>query len=174
MAKRLVPSEEFCGFFSPTGWLIQHEACWWGPLLSKGRKESALPRVGRAHWETFKLGLKGEGNETKLSRDDLGAACKGWGWDNSPSEVPLHHTNTCSMGNRQKELEASVQQENCDIVAISKTWWDYSHDWSAAMDKRFRRYGQGRRDYGRWLYMLGSVSILRSSMLGVIRLSPYG
>jgi len=78
------------------------------------------------------------------------------------------------MGNRQKELEASVQQENCDIVAISKTWWDYSHDWSAAMDKRFRRYGQGRRDYGRWLYMLGSVSILRSSMLGVIRLSPYG
>ncbi|PKU33785.1 rna-directed dna polymerase from mobile element hypothetical protein [Limosa lapponica baueri] len=45
------------------------------------------------------------------------------------------------MGNKQEELEAFVQQESYDIVAIMKTWWDDSHDWSAAMDgcKLFRR-----------------------------------
>ncbi|KAK4815341.1 hypothetical protein QYF61_000173 [Mycteria americana] len=55
-------------------------------------------------------------------------------------------TNAHSMGNKQEELEAIVQQENYDIVAITETWWDDSHNWSAAMDgyKLFRRDGQGR------------------------------
>ena len=44
------------------------------------------------------------------------------------------YTNARSMGNKQEELEAIVQQENCDIVAITETWWDDSHNWSAAMD----------------------------------------
>ena len=44
------------------------------------------------------------------------------------------YTSACSMGNKQEELEAIVQQENYDIVAITETWWDDSHNWSAAMD----------------------------------------
>ena len=54
------------------------------------------------------------------------------------------------MGNAQEELEAIVQQENYDIVAITETWWDDSHNWSAAMDgyKLFRRDNQGRRSSG--------------------------
>lgn len=40
-------------------------------------EKHSSPGVGRAHWETFKLGLKGEGNETRLSRDEVGAVCKG-------------------------------------------------------------------------------------------------
>ena len=34
-----------------------------------------------------------------------------------------------------------------DLVAITKTWWDHSHDWSAVMDgyKLFRRDRQGRK-----------------------------
>ncbi len=38
------------------------------------------------------------------------------------------------MGNKQEKLEATVQLENYDIVAIAQTWWDDSHNWSAAMD----------------------------------------
>ena len=54
------------------------------------------------------------------------------------------------MSNKQGELEAMMQHENCDIVAITETWWDASHDWSAAIDgyKLFRRDRQGRRDGG--------------------------
>ena len=42
--------------------------------------------------------------------------------------------NTHSMGNKQEELEAIVQQADYDLVAIMETWWDHSHDWRAAMD----------------------------------------
>ncbi|KAK4829638.1 hypothetical protein QYF61_005849 [Mycteria americana] len=51
------------------------------------------------------------------------------------------YTNARSMGNKQEELEAIVHQENYDMVAITETWWDDSHNWSAAMDgyKLFRR-----------------------------------
>ena len=48
-----------------------------------------------------------------------------------------------------------MQHENYDIVAISETWWDDSHNWSAAMDgyKLFRRDRQGRRGSGVVLYV---------------------
>lgn len=79
MAKRLVPSEEFCGIFfthrmanTAPGLLVMDEI----HFFQRVEKHSS-PGVGRAHWETFKLGLKGEGNETRLSRDEVGAVCKG-------------------------------------------------------------------------------------------------
>jgi len=37
------------------------------------------------------------------------------------------------MGNKQEELEAIVQQDSYDLVAITETWWDSSHDWHAVM-----------------------------------------
>ncbi|PKU47447.1 rna-directed dna polymerase from mobile element jockey-like [Limosa lapponica baueri] len=45
------------------------------------------------------------------------------------------------MSNKQEELEAIVQQENYDVVAVMETWWDDSHNWSAPVDgyKLFRR-----------------------------------
>ncbi|KAK4815716.1 hypothetical protein QYF61_006754 [Mycteria americana] len=60
-----------------------------------------------------------------------------------------------SMGNKQEELEAIVHQENYDMVAITETWWDDSHNWSAAMDgyKLFRRDRRGRRGGGVALYV---------------------
>lgn len=33
-----------------------------------------------------------------------------------------------------KTIEVTVQQENCDTVAITEMWWDNSHDWRAAVD----------------------------------------
>ena len=51
------------------------------------------------------------------------------------------YTNAHSMGNKQEELEALMQQENYDVVTIPETWWDVSHDWSTPVDghKLFRR-----------------------------------
>jgi len=48
-----------------------------------------------------------------------------------------------------------VQWENYDVVAITETWWDDLHNWSAAMDgyKLFRRDRQGRRGGGVSLYV---------------------
>ncbi|KAK4811538.1 hypothetical protein QYF61_011687 [Mycteria americana] len=65
------------------------------------------------------------------------------------------YTNARSMGNKQEELEAIVHQENYDMVAITETWWDDSHNWSAATDgyKLFRRDRRGRRGGGVALYV---------------------
>ncbi|GAB0206965.1 hypothetical protein GRJ2_003162100 [Grus japonensis] len=70
------------------------------------------------------------------------------------AQLKCIYTNARSMGNKQ-ELEASVQQDSYDLVAITETWWDDSHDWSAAMDgyKLFRRDRQGRRGGGVALYV---------------------
>ena len=58
------------------------------------------------------------------------------------------------MGNKQ-ELEQTVSQANYDLVAITKTWWDHSHDWSAVMDgcNLFGRDRQGRKGGGVALYI---------------------
>ena len=42
-----------------------------------------------------------------------------------------------------------------DLVAITKTWWDQSHDWNAVMDdyKLFRMDRQGRKGGGVALYI---------------------
>lgn len=54
------------------------------------------------------------------------------------------------MGGKQEELKVIVQLENYDIDAIMESWWDDSHDWSAAIGgyKIFRRVGPGRRGSG--------------------------
>ncbi|GAB0207466.1 mitochondrial enolase superfamily member 1 [Grus japonensis] len=71
------------------------------------------------------------------------------------AQLKCIYTNVHNMGNKQEELEAIVQLENYDIVAITETWWDDSHNWSAAMDgyKLFRRDRQGRRGGGVALYV---------------------
>ena len=66
------------------------------------------------------------------------------------AQLKCIYTNAHSMGNKQEEPEAIVQQVNYDLVAIMEIWWDCSHDWSAAMDnyKLFRKDRQGRRGGG--------------------------
>jgi len=66
------------------------------------------------------------------------------------AQLEYIYTNACSMGNKWEELEAIVQLDNFDIVAITEMWWNDSHSWSAAMDgyKLFRRDRQGRRGGG--------------------------
>ncbi|GAB0199184.1 mitochondrial enolase superfamily member 1 [Grus japonensis] len=73
----------------------------------------------------------------------------------SKAQLKCIYINARSMGNKQEQLEAIVQQDSCDLVAITETWWDDSHDWSAAMDgyKLFRRDRHGRRGGGVALYV---------------------
>ena len=49
------------------------------------------------------------------------------------------------MGNKQ-DLEATMLLESYDLVAITETWWDESHNWSMAIDgyRLFRRDRQWR------------------------------
>ena len=72
------------------------------------------------------------------------------------AQLKCIYTNAHSMG-KQEVLEAIVQQDSYDMVAITETWWDDSHDWSAAMDgnKLFRRDRQGKRGGGVALYVKG-------------------
>ena len=51
------------------------------------------------------------------------------------------YTNALSMGNKQEKLEAKVLLESYDLIAITETWWDESHDWNVALDgyRLFRR-----------------------------------
>ncbi|TRZ13629.1 hypothetical protein HGM15179_013470 [Zosterops borbonicus] len=59
------------------------------------------------------------------------------------------------VSNKQEELETIVQQESCDVFAITKTWWNDSHDWSAAteVNKLFRRDRQSSREVVVALYI---------------------
>ena len=70
--------------------------------------------------------------------------------DKAMAQLECIDTNARSMGNKQEELEAIVQQAGYDLVVITETWWDHSHDWSAAMPgyKLFRRDRQHRRGGG--------------------------
>ncbi|GAB0203638.1 receptor-type tyrosine-protein phosphatase zeta [Grus japonensis] len=71
------------------------------------------------------------------------------------AQLKCIYTNARSMGNKQEELEAIVQQDSYDLVAITETWWDDSYDGTAAMDsyKLFRRDRHGRRGGGVALYV---------------------
>ena len=51
------------------------------------------------------------------------------------------------MGNKQEELETVVQLGKYDLIAITETWWDESHDCNTLIEdnRLFRRDRQGRR-----------------------------
>jgi len=57
------------------------------------------------------------------------------------------YMNTCIMGNKQEELEATMLLESYNLIAITETWWNESHDWSVALDayRLFRRERQGKK-----------------------------
>uniref|UniRef100_K7F1Q8 Reverse transcriptase domain-containing protein n=1 Tax=Pelodiscus sinensis TaxID=13735 RepID=K7F1Q8_PELSI len=65
------------------------------------------------------------------------------------------YTNARSLGNKQEELEALAQAKKYDLIGITETWWDDSHDWSAVMEgyRLFRKNRQGRKGGGVALYV---------------------
>ncbi|GAB0203090.1 hypothetical protein GRJ2_002774600 [Grus japonensis] len=59
------------------------------------------------------------------------------------------------MGNKQEELEVCVWLQGHDLITITETWWDSSHDWTAVMDGYvlFRKDRPARRGGGAALYV---------------------
>ena len=51
------------------------------------------------------------------------------------------YTNACSLSNKQDELETVMNLKSYDLVAITETWWDDSHNWNTTIDgyRLFRR-----------------------------------
>ncbi|PKU37652.1 rna-directed dna polymerase from mobile element jockey-like [Limosa lapponica baueri] len=122
----------------------------WENSIPKGKR----PRVSKAHGEGFKLEVKGEGDKTRPISNEPGGKGPRMGVK-SGAQLKCIYTNARSMGNKQDELEAIVQKDTYDVVAITETWWDDGHNWNAAMDgyKLFRRDRQGRRGEGVALYI---------------------
>jgi len=52
----------------------------------------------------------------------------------SSSSLICLYTDARSMGNKQEELEICVQSKGHDLIAITETRWDSSHDWHAVTD----------------------------------------
>jgi len=69
----------------------------------------------------FKLGSKGEGDIAHLTRDEPRLGGPGTGV-RLTAQLKCVYTKACSMGNKQEELEAIVQQDGYDLVAITETW----------------------------------------------------
>jgi len=65
----------------------------------------------------------------------------------------------CSMENEQEQLEATVLLESYDLIALTETSWDESHDWSTAIDgyRLFRRDRWGKRGASVALYTKKSI-----------------
>ena len=70
------------------------------------------------------------------------------------AQLKCLYTNSDSMGNKQ-EIEATMLLESYDLIAITETWWDESHDWNAAIDgyRLLRKDRRGRRGRGIALYI---------------------
>ncbi|PKU36680.1 adaptin ear-binding coat-associated protein 1 [Limosa lapponica baueri] len=124
-----------------------------GKTLSQKGK-SVWPRVSKDFAQGFKLEVKGEGDKTRPNGNEPGGKGPKMGVKLG-AQLKGIYTNAHSMGNKQEELEAIVQQENYDIVAITETWWDDLHNWSTAINgyQLFRRDRQGRRGGGVALYV---------------------
>uniref|UniRef100_A0A670IGU3 Reverse transcriptase domain-containing protein n=1 Tax=Podarcis muralis TaxID=64176 RepID=A0A670IGU3_PODMU len=65
------------------------------------------------------------------------------------------YTNAQSMGNKQDELELLVQQTKYDIIVITETWWDKSHDWNVIIEgyNLFQRNRPDKKGGGVALYV---------------------
>ncbi|KAK4830603.1 hypothetical protein QYF61_012029 [Mycteria americana] len=113
----------------------------------------AQPKSNRVELgDTEAIGAK---REMPVKRLKAHKGCSSMKETRTTAHLKCLYTNARSMGNKKEELEAIVYQENYDMVAITETWWDDSHNWSAAMDgyKLFRRHRRGRRGGGVALYV---------------------
>ncbi|TRZ09133.1 hypothetical protein HGM15179_017974 [Zosterops borbonicus] len=56
------------------------------------------------------------------------------------------YTNAHGMGSKPEELEICVQSQGFDLIVITETWWNSSHDWNVDMKgyTLFRRDRSGR------------------------------
>ena len=71
--------------------------------------------------------MKGEGDKNRTARDEPRGMMTGLGVRQGP-QLKRIYTSVCSMGNKQEEMGVTVCQTNYDLVDITETWWDHSHN----------------------------------------------
>ena len=50
------------------------------------------------------------------------------------AQLKCLYTNARSLSNKQDELETVMHLESYDLVAITETWWDDSHNWNTTIN----------------------------------------
>jgi len=116
-------------------------------------------QAGWTYKQRFQVDLAGEGGGVLITQEEPGAAETLGSNRETPvnclkriraksskqmmqpmAQLKCLYTNVGSMGDKQ-ELVATAQMESYTLIAITKSWWDESHDWSAVIDsyKLFRR-----------------------------------
>jgi len=114
-------------------------------------------RLAEMSWEL--LGVAGASKEASMKDPKGNKGCSSMKVTWPTAQMKCLCMNTRSMGNKQEELEATMLLESYDLIAITETWWDKSHDWIVAIDgyRLFRRDRQGKRGGGVALYIKKSV-----------------
>ena len=44
------------------------------------------------------------------------------------------YTNARSLGNKQDELVLLLSAKKYDVIGITETWWDSTHDWTTGIE----------------------------------------
>ncbi|RMC19388.1 hypothetical protein DUI87_03998 [Hirundo rustica rustica] len=88
-----------------------------------------------------------------------------WSPSVGPPDLQLKniYTNACSLDSKQEELEAIVQKKTYDVVPITETWWDESHNCSVRRDSK----AEGMVV---WYSMLWSVLIVLKLMMMMMKM----
>jgi len=102
-----------------TNWRKWRHAGYTGARLKSHRDEPVAPEVIGANRETPVKDLRGI------------RGCCSKKMTQPTAQLKCLYTDAHSMGNKQK-LEVTVLLESYDLIALIETWWDKSHDWSAA------------------------------------------
>lgn len=86
--------------------------------------------------------------------ETLELAPRGSGFNET--HLKCFYANSCSMRNKQRELEAWAQSQNYGITGLSEAWWEEACDWCVATDS----YRQGRHRSGAALYLVKAPDCL--------------
>ncbi|PKU35905.1 hypothetical protein llap_13795 [Limosa lapponica baueri] len=141
-----------------------------GWVTSKGPQPVALRCAGyaAAHLKSYgdesgapeAIGI-GESQIKHLRGRPLEEQHKGNAATPASKSVPLGaqlkclYTNTCSVGNKQEEIETHARLQGYDLIGITEMWWDGSYDWRVGMEgyRFFRKDRLGRQGGGVALYV---------------------
>jgi len=101
----------------------------------------------------------GANREASVKRCKVNKGCSSMKVTWPTAQMKCPYTNAWSMGNEEEELEATMLLESYDLIALTETWWDESHDWRVALDvyRLFTRDGQGKKGGGVALYIKKSI-----------------
>ena len=76
------------------------------------------------------------------------------------------YTNARSLGNKQEELILPLSANNYDVIGITETCWDSTHDWTSGIDgcTLYRRDRVDKRDGGVAVYVKESYMSLQADV----------